>query len=196
MAGRPRNLSEEEALERALELFWTRGYEATSIADLTAALEVGPSGLYNAFGNKEQLFRRVIEYYVASYTDFLDEAAESDLDVEPTVRGLLRGAARAYTRPDLPRGCAVMQSGGAAGANESPAAAITLEVKDAVERQLRTILVRASRSHGTELAAPARVMAKYLMTLMRGMSQLAIDGASERDLLRVGDLAAQGCVAR
>lgn len=194
MAGRPRNLPEEEAVELALELFWARGYERTSIADLSEALGVGPSGLYNAFGNKEQLFRRAIEHYVSRYTDFLGEAASAKLDVEPLIRGLLRDAVRAYTTPGRPLGCAVMQSGGAAGAAESKAAAITLEVKAELEQQLRGMLAQASRAHGTKLAAPAGIVAKYLVGTMRGLSQLAIDGATVREMRRVGDLAARACV--
>ncbi|MCA9673105.1 MAG: TetR/AcrR family transcriptional regulator [Myxococcales bacterium] len=193
--GRPRTIPRDQAIDRALKVFWEKGYEQTSIADLSAALEGGPSSIYNAFGNKESLFRLAIERYVAQYTGFL-AAAELDLDVEPLVLEVLRGAARAYTSPNLPPGCAIMQSGGAPGARHSRAAAITLEVKAAVEQQLERALARAAKTHDTTLAASSRVVAKYLMTTMRGMSQLAIDGASCRELLAVAKVAATACVAR
>lgn len=193
--GRPRNIPEEEAIDRALRVFWRLGYDRTSVADLSSALEVGPSSLYNAFGSKEQLYRRAIEHYVAQYTDFVDEAEQDGLDVEASVRGLLRAAATAYTAPGNPPGCAIMQTGGASSPEESEAAAITVEVKTAVERRLKRMLDRASRTHGTELSAPSRIVAKYLIATLRGLSQLAIDGAGRRDLQRVCDVAAKGCVA-
>jgi AcrR family transcriptional regulator len=193
--GRPRTIPRQEALELALRVFWEKGFEGTSIADLAAALQGGPSSLYNAFGSKEELFRLAIEHYVARYTSFLD-ATEKDLDVQSLVLELLRGAARAYTTPDLPPGCAIMQSGGAPGAELSRAAAITLEIKTSVENKLRKALRLAAHAHGTELASSPSVVAKFLMTTLRGMSQLAIDGASTRELLAVAEVAAGACVAR
>ncbi len=192
--GRPRNLPVDEALDRALLEFWARGYDRTSISDLSRALGVGPSSVYNAFGSKQELYRRSIERYTQTYTGFVETAAESDLDVVPSVRGLLRDAARVYASPETPPGCAIMQSAGAATAEESEAAAITLEVKAVVEQKLKRMLERSSRSHGTPLSASARVVAKYLIATLRGLSQLAIDGASEADLLRVADIAAEACV--
>ena len=154
--GRPRKIQRDQAIDRALKVFWEKGYEQTSIADLSAALEGGPSSIYNAFGNKESLFRLAIERYVAQYTGFL-AAAELDLDVEPLVLEVLRGAARAYTSPNLPPGCAIMQSGGAPGARHSRAAAITLEVKAAVEQQLERALARAAKTHDLVVVALAGV---------------------------------------
>ncbi|MDD9939574.1 MAG: TetR/AcrR family transcriptional regulator [Myxococcales bacterium] len=191
--GRPRKLSEEEAVERALQVFWRKGYDLASVADLTAALQVGPSGLYNAFGSKEGLYRLAIERYVERYASFVETAAEADLDVLPAVQGLLREAVKAYTDPTMPSGCAIMQSAGAARPEDSVAAAITLEVKGAVERRIQRMLERASKSHGTPLSASSRVLAKYLIGVLRGLSQLAIDGAGRADLMRVADVAARSC---
>lgn len=193
--GRPRKLPESEAIDIALRLFWKQGYDRTSVADLSAALGVGPSSLYNAFGSKQQLYRRAIEHYAATYTSFIDHALESDLDVEPAVRGLLREATAVYTSPDSPPGCAVMQSAGAASPDDSEAAAITLEVKAEVERRLALLIERASKFHGTALSASPSVLAKYLNGTLRGLSQLVIDGADFTELMQVCDVAAGACVA-
>ena len=194
--GRPRKIPEAEAIDIALRLFWRQGYDRTSIADLSDALGVGPSSLYNAFGSKQKLFKRAIEHYAATYTSFIDRALERDLDVEPAVRGLLHEAAEVYLSPDSPPGCAVMQSAGAASPEESEAAAITLQVKAEVERQLALLLERAADSHGTPLSASPEVLAKYLNGTLRGISQLVIDGADQATLMQVCDVAASACVAR
>ncbi|MEM9557873.1 MAG: TetR/AcrR family transcriptional regulator [Acidobacteriota bacterium] len=188
-------MPEEEAIDRALRLFWKQGYDRTSVADLSSALGVGPSSLYNAFGSKQNLFRRAIEHYASTYTSFIDHALEGDLDVEPAIRGLLREAAAVYASPDSPPGCAVMQSAGAASPGDSEAAAITLEVKAEVERQIAVLIEKASRNHGTRLSASPRLLAKYLNGTLRGLSQLVIDGVAVSDLMQICDVASAACVA-
>src|SRR5712692_5869572 len=61
--GRPREFDREAALERAIDVFWRHGYEATSVSDLTAAMGVNPPSLYAAFGDKEKLFLEAVERY-------------------------------------------------------------------------------------------------------------------------------------
>ena len=62
--GRPREFDPDRALDRALEVFWRRGYEGASIADLTEAMGITKPSLYAAFGNKEELFRKTLDRYV------------------------------------------------------------------------------------------------------------------------------------
>ena len=63
--GRPRGFCTETALDRAMTVFWQKGYEGASLADLTGAMEINPPSLYAAFGSKEGLFRAVLERYDA-----------------------------------------------------------------------------------------------------------------------------------
>jgi AcrR family transcriptional regulator len=62
-AGRRRSFDEAQALETAMRVFWRRGYQGTSLSDLTAALGINKPSLYAAFGNKEQLFARALAHY-------------------------------------------------------------------------------------------------------------------------------------
>ena len=72
--GRPRAFDVNEALDRALDVFWRKGYEGASICDLTAAMGINPPSLYAAFGNKEELFRKALDRYVEMHDEFLREA--------------------------------------------------------------------------------------------------------------------------
>ena len=67
--GRPRSFDREAALNAAMEVFWTKGYEAASISDLTSAMGINPPSLYAAFGDKEKLFLATIEQYASSRSD-------------------------------------------------------------------------------------------------------------------------------
>lgn len=192
---RPRTHTEEEVLERALRLFWERGYDRASISDLSEATGAGPSSLYNAFGSKEELFRRAIERYMGTHAAFAGTllGGSSGVPAGESIRKLLRGAVRLYTTKNLPPGCAMFQSAGSCAAASSEASAITRVHKQGLEQGLRSLLEDRARA-GDALAAPSRILAKSLVGSMRGLSQLACDGASQRDLLLVADHVARSCV--
>src|SRR5205085_3458387 len=79
--GRPREFDADAALDAALALFWRHGYEGTSLAALTDAVGVTPTSLYAAFGNKEELFRQVVDRYIRGPANYLHRAL-----AEPTAR--------------------------------------------------------------------------------------------------------------
>ena len=81
--GRPRSFDRDAALERAMEVFWRQGYEATSINDLTAAMGINPPSLYAAFGDKERLFLEAVERYRCGHA----AAGDAVLERETTARG-------------------------------------------------------------------------------------------------------------
>src|SRR3954465_7832302 len=108
MAGRPRAFDERKALDAALKVFWRQGYEGTSLPDLTKAMGINRPSLYAAFGNKESLFRKVVQRYVNGPASYVAVALQ-----EPTARAvaqkLLKGAAENLTDPSHPRGCLAVQ---------------------------------------------------------------------------------------
>ena len=71
--GRPRVFDMDEALDKALEIFWKRGYEGASITELTETLGINKPSLYAAFGNKEELFKKALSRYVAGPAAFIQE---------------------------------------------------------------------------------------------------------------------------
>src|SRR3546814_9345502 len=106
--GRPRSFDFDGALDRALEVFWRKGYEGTSMSDLTEAMGIARPSLYAAFGNKEELFCKALDRYVEQKVAHVWKAFE-----EPTARGvaerLLHGGADMLTDPCHPRGCLAVQ---------------------------------------------------------------------------------------
>ena len=108
--GRPREFDTDGALDRALEVFWRKGYEGASLSDLTDAMGINRPSLYAAFGNKEELFRKVLARYVEGPAACVSKSLE-----EPTVRGvvekLLSSAVDVVTDPKNPKGCLLVQGG-------------------------------------------------------------------------------------
>src|SRR6266851_36658 len=112
--GRPRAFDVDRALDRALHLFWRKGYEGTSLSDLTTAMGINRPSLYAAFGNKEALFRKALDRYADGPAAYVYEALD-----EPTARAvaarLLHGAVDLLTDPRTPPGCLLVQGALACG---------------------------------------------------------------------------------
>src|SRR6516164_184968 len=117
--GRPRTFDTEKALDRALTVFWRKGYEGTTLPELTRAMGINRPSLYAAFGNKEMLFRKVMDRYAEGPAAYVREALE-----EPTARRvaerLLTGAVSLLADPRNPRGCLVVHGALACGDEAEP----------------------------------------------------------------------------
>ena len=187
---RPRSISEDLALERALRLFWQRGYDRASVADLGKAMGMGPSSLYNAFGSKIELFRRAMDHYLERYTGFVGEvtAKVADLGVEPTVRELLHRASELYADTETPLGCAMLQGGGAGGSEGSDGAEHAKALRLELEASLRELFEKAPDPD--RLTATPEVLARFILGTMRGLAQSACDGREPR--AAVGDRRSRG----
>ena len=117
--GRPREFDLDEALAAALLVFWRNGYEAASMAELTAAMGITKPSLYAAFGNKEALFHKALDLYEREKLAYMTSALEA-----PTARGvaerLLRGSLEMQMSSCDPKGCLRVISAAACGAEAEP----------------------------------------------------------------------------
>ena len=107
--GRPRTFNTDDALDRALDVFWRKGYDGASLPDLTEAMGISRPSLYAAFGNKEELFRKVLDRYVEGPAAYVREALERPTARE-VVEALLAGEIELLSNPKNPRGCLAVQS--------------------------------------------------------------------------------------
>lgn len=109
MAGRPREFDRGVALRQIQAVFWGRGYDGTSMADLVEATGLASARLYAAFGSKEGAFRESIELYELEDGGFADRALTEESSVTRALERMLRDAVDVYTRPQ-PRGCMVVSA--------------------------------------------------------------------------------------
>src|SRR5436190_7853112 len=94
--GRPRSFDAEKALECALEVFWRKGYEGTSLPDLTRAMRINRPSLYAAFGNKEALFRKALDRYVQGPAAYVRKSL-TESTARAVAERVLRGSADLLT---------------------------------------------------------------------------------------------------
>src|ERR1700738_675488 len=110
--GRPQSFDRQAVVEEAMKLFWERGYEGTSFADLIATMGVSASTFYNSFGSKEQLFVEAVQHYMTGPGGERVTTILSSPDDTHTAFGrLLEAAARDFTSPNYPAGCMISLAG-------------------------------------------------------------------------------------
>src|SRR5438876_317753 len=112
--GRPREFDPEKALDRALKVFWKKGYEGASLPELTRAMGINRPSLYAAFGNKEALFRKAMKRYAEGPASYVRRALEATT-ARRVFERLLEGGIDMVTRPGQPRGCLAVQGALACG---------------------------------------------------------------------------------
>ena len=190
--GRPRQFDRELALQKALTLFWTHGYEGTSIAELVEALGIAPPSLYSAFGSKEQLFLEALRLYVAGPGNFVSRA----LQEEPTglgfVRRVLLDAAHEFASGHHPPGC-VIATGLVASASAHQQLAGEVAGLRNQTRDVLAMRIDQARASG-ELAPSSQPanLAHFYAAVIQGMSVQARDGADEASLVAIAEQALQG----
>lgn len=182
--GRPRAFDADEALESALHVFWIKGYEGASLADLTGAMGINRPSLYAAFGDKEALFRRVLDRYDEVRLGFARDALD-----EPSgrvgVERLLRGVIGLVAGPHTPRGCLMVQGALACGSVAAPVARELSARRAALDVLLRRRLARAKAEGELPPDADPSGLAQYFVTVVRGLAVQAAGGATRAELLRV-----------
>ncbi|WP_027168684.1 TetR/AcrR family transcriptional regulator [Mesorhizobium sp. WSM3224] len=180
--GRPRAFDPDRALDAAMHLFWEHGYEATSLAMLREAMGLTPPQIYNAFTDKETLFRKALARYHETEIGFALEALSAPVSTREAVRRLLLGAAEAYSRLGKPGGC-LFVNGALAASPQAQAIADELKAyRKASEAAIAERLAKG-RAEGDLPESPSvEGLAKYIAGVMNGMSIQARDGASVEEL--------------
>jgi len=186
--GRARAFDIDEALDRAMTVFWSKGYEATSLSDLTEAMGINRPSLYAAYGNKQQLFRRALERYGEGPSSYEREALAQPTAREVAER-LLRGAADVQTDPATPAGCLAVLGTTYCAEDSSPIGKIVIAFRLAGQAAIRERFERARAEGDLPPDADAKELTDYVGTVVCGMAVQAASGATREDLERVIELA-------
>lgn len=187
--GRPRAFDRDQALAQAMDVFWRHGYEGASLAELTKAMGINPPSLYAAFGNKEGLFRAVLDHYAELRGDFMAEVMAAPTAREAAERFLRGTAELAAAGADKPGGCLVLQSGLACSAGSEPVAENLADRRGETECLLKTRFERARDEGDLPAGAEPIALARYLTAVTQGMAVQAAGGATAADLRPVAEMA-------
>ena len=190
--GRPRSFCKDEALDRAMTIFWRHGYEGASLAGLTEAMGISSPSLYACFGSKEGLFKAVLERYDQRREAFMKSVLAAS-DAAAVAEAFLYGVAAfaADTSGQNPPGCLMLQGGLSCGG--------TSEIPDALARHraekeamLRERLEAARKSGDLAKTSNPAALARYLSAIANGICVQAAAGATPKELREVAAIALAG----
>lgn len=187
--GRPRAFDRDQALEQAMDVFWRHGYEGASLAELTKAMGINPPSLYAAFGNKEGLFRAVLDHYGALRGGFMAEVLAAPTARETAMRFLLGTAELAAAGAGKPGGCLVLQSGLTCSAGGGAVADDLAGRRGETECLLKSRFERARGEGDLPSGAEPAALARYLTAVTQGMAVQAAGGATAAELRPVAEMA-------
>lgn len=186
--GRPRGFDRTEALRRAMEVFWARGYERASVGDLTAAMGIHSPSLYAAFGCKAALFREAVDLY-----DSVEGEATRSAFQQPTARAaveaMLCNNADAYTDPATPTGCMIVLADTTGPAGTDNVGALLAERRreglEALQGRLEQGVADGDLPRGADTVG----LAAFYTAVLQGLAVQARDGASRDTLQPIIDCA-------
>jgi len=186
LKGRPREFDLDDALAAALRVFWRNGYEAASMAELTAAMGITKPSLYAAFGNKEALFHKALDLYEREKLAYMTSAMEA-----PTARGvaerLLRGALAMQTSTCDPKGCLGVISAAACGAEAESIKAEVVKRRASSEAMIIRRFEQAVADGEVPEGMTAAALVRYLFAIMQGLALQGGSGATCDELNQLVD---------
>jgi AcrR family transcriptional regulator len=187
-SGRTRQFDVDEALDRALEVFWARGYEGATLPELTKAMGINRPSLYSAFGNKEQLFHKALDRYQTGPMSFLAEALR-----KPTARAVVKAIFSGFIKMqhdrDKARGCLVVSGALACGEEAEVIRRELAQLRQAIVRMFRERFERAVKDGDLPARTDCATLARYTATVLNGLAVQSASGATEKELRLVAALA-------
>ena len=186
--GRPISFDKDAALEAAMLLFWERGFEGTSMADLTQAMSLNPSSIYAAFGDKYALFSLAVKRYMDSRAQYATEALEEPT-LEKVIRALFDNTVAFLSAPGHPPTCMTLAGAVGCSVDAAPARDIMTEIRKQNEAAMRERFLQARKSG--ELSKDVNVddYTRYLSSILAGLSIQAANGSTKAELKRTAQMA-------
>jgi len=180
--GRPRSFDRDSALASAMEVFWQKGFEGASIAELCAAMDLNPPSLYSAFGDKEKLFLEAADRYANENREscpYCDEAT-----ARGAVEKMLTYAAHEFTETsEHPRGCLMMMASTTAANSSEALQKWIAQKRNAARDNLRGRIKQGIEEGDVPAGTDATALADFYFTILTGMALNAREGASRRSVL-------------
>lgn len=189
--GRPRTFDPETALDRALGVFWRRGFEGASLSELTAAMGLSKPSLYAAFGDKEALYLKSLEHYMASRIQSHTAILMAEANGRRAVHGFLHSMVGMLTDPALPGGCFIINGTAGCGGSSTPAAVESAlkKVLQMGESRLRNRIRKAQNDGQLLPDIDVNRLAAFFNALLAGLAVHAKSGAARAKLNAVVDAA-------
>ncbi|WP_298859810.1 TetR/AcrR family transcriptional regulator [uncultured Gimesia sp.] len=186
--GRPTEFDRQEALEKAMDLFWRNGYEATGLTDLTTEMGIGRQSLYNAFGDKHSLFVEAMKHYASQNSQPLIDMLRAPGSGVENIRQTLEAVVSFMTKGEC-RGCLLTNSIVELAPHDEEVAEIVRSALNRLEKEFKDAVDRAVESGEISADTDTRAMARFLNNTLHGMVVMGKASASKAALKDVVKIA-------
>ena len=186
--GRPKGFDVDGVLEKALVVFWAKGYEGASLSDLTKAMGINKPSLYSTFGNKEGLFLKAVDLYEQRPCGYFRPALE-EATAKAVIAAMLNGAAQSLADHNNPQGCMLIQSALTGSDDCESVKQALISRRRNHQNELKIRLELAQQQGDLTTAYSAESLAQYLATIIQGMTIQATNCSSAAELQNIADLA-------
>lgn len=187
--GRQRSFDTTHVIEQAMLLFWERGYEAASMADLSAVMGLNPPSIYAAFGNKQALFERCASHYASSVAAYAPRALDEEATAAKALRRYVFEAIEAFSAEERPKGCLLVSAATNCSKVSTGAQDLLAGYRQASEAMIATRIRRGIEEGDMPAAADPDLIAKFISVVIQGLAAQARDGATADVLHSVAELA-------
>lgn len=184
--GRPREFDRDQALKHAMELFWERGYEGATLADLQKVMGgITAPSFYAAFGSKEKLFREAVGLYNQVEGTPMMKAIMDGSTARISIENWLRAMAESSCRPDKPRGCFMVLGAMNCMPGNKDVERFMFDQRSSREQFIRRRLRRGVVDGDLPKTADVNALASFYSTVVDGLALRARDGASRKILTAI-----------
>jgi AcrR family transcriptional regulator len=172
-----------------MHLFWSRGYDAISMADLRAELGITQASLYAAFGSKEQLFREAVDLYRRTVGFSTTNALAIDSSAREAIHAMLQAAADAFSAPGAPGGCLLILGATNCAIENKAVQDHLLSIRRQISHSILERLKRGQQDGDVAKGASIVALTAYYSTVLHGLALQSRDGASHKTLTQVVEFA-------
>lgn len=184
---RHKEFDETEALEAAMHAFWSRGYEGTSLSDLESSMQLTRTSIYNAFGNKQQLFNQAIDHYQNTVLSRMLEILDSGRTIQDGVRRFLNSVVDLHFDEDTPGGCLVVLSILEREQHQTETVVALEKIVAQMQKVIQARIKHAQDTGQVDAAIDARSVSTSIVAAATGIMVMGKAGFTRSALRKVSD---------
>jgi AcrR family transcriptional regulator len=190
-AGRPRTFDRDEALKKAMLVFWDKGFEGTTMSDLIAAIGTQAPSVYAAFGNKDALFGEVVALYTGMFHAGPLRALNTPSDIYAAIEACLKAHIDMFTSQESASSCLLLTAANNCSPEHQQHVVNLRNIRGAYKGALQARFNKAVEDGQLVAGASPQSLTEFYATCIQGLAMRAKDGASKQELLGSSEYALQ-----